>query len=100
MLYIKNLEFPQTKMVLTKSLWILQSLAGKMTISRYLMNQDDMYETSPRSPALDRGLSLHKMIRLITHALAGESYMNFMGKQGRIMKGEGGLWGATVNRIL
>ena len=49
------------------------------------MNQDDMYETSPRSPTLDRGLSLHKMIRLITHALAGESYMNFMGRQGPML---------------
>ena len=43
------------------------------------MNRDEMYETSPRSVALDRGMSLHKMIRLITHALAGDSYMNFMG---------------------
>jgi len=40
------------------------------------MNRDEMYETSPRSVALDRGMSLHKMIRLITHALAGDSYMN------------------------
>ena len=43
------------------------------------MNRDEMYETSPRSVALDRGMSLHKMIRLITHALAGDSYMNFVG---------------------
>ena len=40
-----------------------------------------MYETSPRTTAYDRGLSLHKMIRLITHAFVGESYMNFMGKK-------------------
>jgi len=59
----------------------LQDLFGRRTISRYLMNRDEMYETSPRSVALDRGMSLHKMIRLITHALAGESYMNFMGRK-------------------
>ena len=50
-----------------------------MTISRHLINCEEMLETIPRSHALDRGLSLHKMIRLFTHALAGEGYMNFMG---------------------
>lgn len=28
---------------------------------------------------IDRGISLHKMIRLITHGLGGEAYLNFMG---------------------
>ena len=30
---------------------------------------------------VDRGMSLHKMIRLITHALGGEGYLNFIGKE-------------------
>jgi 1,4-alpha-glucan branching enzyme len=29
--------------------------------------------------AVFRGISLHKMIRLITLSLAGEGYLNFMG---------------------
>lgn len=33
------------------------------------------------TPVIDRGLSLHKMIRLITHALGGEGYMNFEGNE-------------------
>lgn len=33
----------------------------------------------PSSPVIDRGLALHKMIRLLTMALGGESYLNFMG---------------------
>lgn len=42
----------------------------------------------PLTIGVDRGLSLHKMIRLMTHSLAGESYMNSIGikliiKQGK-----------------
>lgn len=29
---------------------------------------------------IDRGIALHKMIRLITHGLGGEAYLNFIGK--------------------
>lgn len=35
---------------------------------------------SESSPIIDRGIALHKMIRLITHALGGEGYLNFIGK--------------------
>lgn len=28
---------------------------------------------------IDRGIALHKMIRLLTHGLGGEAYLNFMG---------------------
>ena len=30
---------------------------------------------------IDRGIALHKMIRLITYALGGEAYLNFMGNE-------------------
>jgi 1,4-alpha-glucan branching enzyme len=40
-----------------------------------------MSDESPPSLIIDRGLALHKMIRLITHALAGEGYLNFMGNE-------------------
>lgn len=33
------------------------------------------------TPVIARGLSLHKMIRLITHALGGEGYLNFEGNE-------------------
>jgi hypothetical protein len=31
------------------------------------------------TPIIERGLALHKMIRLITHGLGGEGYLNFEG---------------------
>lgn len=34
---------------------------------------------SDPSPIIDRGLALHKMIRLVTHGLGGEGYLNFIG---------------------
>ena len=33
------------------------------------------------SVIIDRGIALHKMIRLITASLAGEGYLNFMGNE-------------------
>ena len=33
------------------------------------------------SPVVDRGIALHKMIRLITASLGGEGYLNFMGNE-------------------
>lgn len=35
----------------------------------------------PSSLRVDRGMALHKMIRLITLSLAGEAYLNFMGNE-------------------
>lgn len=32
-----------------------------------------------KSPIIDRGIALHKMIRLVTHGLGGEGYLNFIG---------------------
>ncbi|MEE1356268.1 MAG: alpha amylase C-terminal domain-containing protein, partial [Clostridia bacterium] len=34
-----------------------------------------------QSHIIDRGMALHKMIRLITASLAGEGYLNFMGNE-------------------
>jgi 1,4-alpha-glucan branching enzyme len=33
------------------------------------------------TPIIERGLSLHKLIRLITHGLGGEGYLNFEGNE-------------------
>ena len=35
----------------------------------------------PATPLIDRGIALHKMIRLITMGLGGEGYLNFMGNE-------------------
>jgi 1,4-alpha-glucan branching enzyme len=33
------------------------------------------------TPIIERGMALHKMIRLLTHALGGEGYLNFQGNE-------------------
>ena len=35
----------------------------------------------PTSPVVDRGMSLHKMIRLLVHGLGGEGYLTFIGNE-------------------
>jgi 1,4-alpha-glucan branching enzyme len=64
-----------------------QALVGDKTIAFWLMDKE-MYDymAAPghglsSSPIIDRGIALHKMIRLITMALGGESYLNFMGNE-------------------
>ena len=41
----------------------------------------NMSVLSPLTAIIDRGLALHKMIRLITCALGGEAYLNFIGNE-------------------
>merc|ERR1711939_376154 len=33
------------------------------------------------TPKIERAMSLHKMIRLLTHSLGGEGYLNFEGNE-------------------
>ncbi|TDG43303.1 hypothetical protein AWZ03_010275 [Drosophila navojoa] len=61
-----------------------QALVGDKTIAFWLMDKEmytHMSTISEPSIIIDRGLALHKMIRLITHALGGEAYLNFMGNE-------------------
>jgi len=37
--------------------------------------------TSPLTPIIDRGMALHKLIRLLTYGLGGEAWLNFMGNE-------------------
>ena len=39
----------------------------------------NMSTLSAFTPVIERGLALHKMIRLITHGLGSEGYLNFEG---------------------
>ena len=60
-----------------------QALVGDKTIMFRLCDAQ-MYEGMQKfgaNLAVDRGIALHKMIRLLTASLAGEGYLNFMGNE-------------------
>ena len=40
-----------------------------------------MSTLSEYTPVIQRGLAMHKLIRLVTHALGGEGYLNFEGNE-------------------
>ena len=60
-----------------------QALVGDKTIAFWLMDKDMYWNMSKftQSVIVDRGLALHKLIRLITFSLAGEGYLNFIGNE-------------------
>ncbi len=60
-----------------------QALVGDQTLIFRLIGSE-MYGgmgVSDHSMVVDRGMSLHKMIRLITLATSGNGYLNFMGNE-------------------
>ncbi|MBR6682250.1 MAG: alpha amylase C-terminal domain-containing protein [Clostridia bacterium] len=60
-----------------------QALVGDKTIMFRLCDAD-MYNGMSKdfhSYVIDRGMALHKIIRLITASVAGEGYLNFMGNE-------------------
>ena len=60
-----------------------QALVGDKTIMFRLCDAD-MYTGMQKfggNAVVDRGIALHKMIRLLTATLAGEGYLNFMGNE-------------------
>lgn len=60
-----------------------QALVGDKTISHWLFD-DQIYShmsvLAERTAIVERGLALHKMIRLLTYALGGEGWLNFEGE--------------------
>lgn len=60
-----------------------QALVGDQTISFRLMQSEIYFKMSEdeESHIIDRGLALHKMIRLLTLSLGGQAYLNFMGNE-------------------
>ncbi|KAG0224661.1 1,4-alpha-glucan-branching enzyme GBE1 [Mortierella sp. GBAus27b] len=61
-----------------------QALVGDKTLAFWLMDKEmytHMSVLTELTPVIDRGLSLHKMIRLVTHTLGGEGYLNFIGNE-------------------
>eukprot|EP01126_Amoeba_proteus_P065994 TRINITY_DN947_c0_g2_i3.p1 TRINITY_DN947_c0_g2~~TRINITY_DN947_c0_g2_i3.p1 ORF type:complete len:359 (-),score=57.86 TRINITY_DN947_c0_g2_i3:546-1622(-) len=61
-----------------------QALVGDKTVAFWLMDKE-MYTSmsilQPINLVVDRGIQLHKMIRLITFGLGGEAYLTFMGNE-------------------
>lgn len=61
-----------------------QALVGDKTLLFWLCDAEmytNMSTLSAFTPVIERGLALHKMIRLITHGLGGEAYLNFEGNE-------------------
>ncbi|MCJ1354246.1 MAG: alpha-1,4-glucan branching enzyme [Icmadophila ericetorum] len=61
-----------------------QALVGDKSLLMWLCDKElytHMSTLSELTPIIERGLSLHKMIRLITHGLGGEGYLNFEGNE-------------------
>ncbi len=60
-----------------------QALVGDKTIM-FRLCDSEMYTAMNKNSnnmVIDRGIALHKMIRLITSTLAGEGHLNFMGNE-------------------
>ncbi len=60
-----------------------QALVGDKTIMFRLCDAEMYWGMSRSIPSIviDRGIALHKMIRLVTATLAGDGYLNFMGNE-------------------
>ena len=61
-----------------------QSIVGDQTIAFRLMGAEmytGMSALEEPSEVVERGMALHKMIRTITMAIGGESWLNFMGNE-------------------
>ncbi len=60
-----------------------QALVGDKTIIFRLIDKEMYYSMRKDQPNMivDRGIALHKMIRLATAAAAGGAYLNFMGNE-------------------
>ncbi len=60
-----------------------QALVGDKTIAFRLMDKDMYFHMAKAEESLviDRGIALHKMIRLFTISLGGEAWLNFMGNE-------------------
>ena len=60
-----------------------QALVGDKTIMFRLCDQE-MYwsmDAGNQNPIIERGMAIHKMLRLITMSLGGEGYLTFMGNE-------------------
>ncbi len=60
-----------------------QALVGDKTIAFWLMDKEMYFHmhVDDANLVVDRGIALHKMLRLLTISLGGEGYLNFIGNE-------------------
>ncbi len=60
-----------------------QAIVGDKSIAFWLMDKEMYYhmQVDDDNLIIDRGIALHKMIRLFTASLGGEAYLNFIGNE-------------------
>lgn len=61
-----------------------QALVGDKTLIFWMADAQmytNMSTLTEFTPIIERAMGLHKMIRLVTHALGGEGYLNFTGNE-------------------
>jgi len=60
-----------------------QAIVGDKTIAFWLMDKEMYFhmQKDDNNIDIDRGLALHKLIRLFTASLGGEAYLNFIGNE-------------------
>lgn len=61
-----------------------QALVGDKTLAFWLMDKEmytNMSMLTELTPVIDRGIALHKIIRMLTHTLGGEAWLNFIGNE-------------------
>ena len=61
-----------------------QAIVGDKTMAMWLFDKEiytGMGDEGHASMQVDRGIALHKLIRLLTSGLGGEAYLNFMGNE-------------------
>ena len=60
-----------------------QALVGDKTIMFRLCDKDMYYDMNveSRNPIIERGIAIHKLIRMLTMTAGGEGYLNFMGNE-------------------
>ena len=60
-----------------------QALVGDKTLAFWLMDKEMYFhmKKEDENPIIDRGIALHKMIRLLTLVAGGEGWLNFIGNE-------------------
>ncbi|BDD02740.1 alpha amylase C-terminal domain-containing protein [Aureibacter tunicatorum] len=60
-----------------------QAIVGDKTIAFRLMDKEMYWHMNADDPnfVIDRGIALHKMLRMLTLSLGGEGYLNFIGNE-------------------
>ncbi len=60
-----------------------QALVGDKTLAFWLMDKERYWHMGKNDPhpVIERGIALHKLIRLVTLAIGGEGWLSFMGNE-------------------